>query len=133
MRYSLIGREITNDSLANISAHPAWKALSRSSPATSRLSERLPRSSNITVRPSSCPTGRSVGKNSATGGDDIITSYQLAGSADDDLKRRIALESCPGFGSCGGMFTYNTMQTFIGVVGMQPLHMVSPASQDGAG
>jgi dihydroxy-acid dehydratase len=61
---------------------------------------------------------------------DIITSYQLAGSPDDDLKRRIALESCPGFGSCGGMFTYNTMQTFIGVVGMQPLHMVSPASQD---
>ena len=28
------------------------------------------------------------------------------------------------------MFTYNTMQTFIGVVGMQPLHMVSPASED---
>jgi dihydroxy-acid dehydratase len=28
------------------------------------------------------------------------------------------------------MFTYNTMQTFIAVVGMQPLHMVSPASQD---
>ena len=46
------------------------------------------------------------------------------------MKRRIALEACPGFGSCGGMFTYNTMQTFIGVVGMQPLHMVSPASQD---
>ena len=32
-------------------------------------------------------------------------------------------------GSCGGMFTYNTMQTFTGVVG-RPLHMVSPASQD---
>ena len=28
------------------------------------------------------------------------------------------------------MFTYNTMHTFIGVVGMQPLHMVSPASED---
>ena len=28
------------------------------------------------------------------------------------------------------MFTYNTMQTFLGVVGMEPLHMVSPASQD---
>ena len=25
---------------------------------------------------------------------------------------------------------YNTMQTFLGVVGMEPLHMVSPASQD---
>jgi dihydroxy-acid dehydratase len=54
----------------------------------------------------------------------------LAGSADEKLKRRIAKEACPGFGSCGGMFTYNTMQSFIGVVGMQPLHMISPASQD---
>ena len=61
---------------------------------------------------------------------DIITSYQMAGNDDDELKRRISIESCPGYGSCGGMFTYNTMQTFLGVVGMQPLHMVSPASQD---
>ena len=28
------------------------------------------------------------------------------------------------------MFTYNTMQTFIGVVGMEPLHMVAPPSDD---
>jgi len=28
------------------------------------------------------------------------------------------------------MFTYNTMQTFIAVVGMEPLHMVSPPSDD---
>ena len=49
---------------------------------------------------------------------------------DEGEKRRVALESCPGIGSCGGMFTYNTMQTFIAVLGMQPLHMVSPASED---
>jgi dihydroxy-acid dehydratase len=28
------------------------------------------------------------------------------------------------------MFTYNTMQTFIGVLGMEPLHMVAPVSED---
>jgi dihydroxy-acid dehydratase len=28
------------------------------------------------------------------------------------------------------MFTYNTMQTFIAVLGMEPLHMVAPASDD---
>ena len=28
------------------------------------------------------------------------------------------------------MFTYNTMQTFIGVLGMEPLHMISPPSDD---
>jgi len=61
---------------------------------------------------------------------DLITAYQLAGSDDEELKKRIACEACPGYGSCGGIFTYNTMQTFIGVVGMQPLEMVSPPSED---
>ena len=28
------------------------------------------------------------------------------------------------------MFTYNTMQTFIGVVGLEPLHMIAPSSDD---
>ena len=62
--------------------------------------------------------------------DDGKLTFSVAGSDDEELKKRIACEACPGFGSCGGMFTYNTMQTFIGVVGMQPLHMVSPPSDD---
>ena len=54
----------------------------------------------------------------------------MAGHPDPDHRNHIACHACPGIGSCGGMFTYNTMQTFIGVVGMQPLHMVAPASDD---
>src|SRR5439155_22910739 len=61
---------------------------------------------------------------------DIVSAYQVAGSPDAAFREHIARHACPGIGSCGGMFTYNTMQTFIGVVGMQPLHMVAPASDD---
>jgi len=61
---------------------------------------------------------------------DIVSAFQVAGSHDEDFKKRVAKEACPGYGSCGGMFTYNTMQTFIGVVGMQPLHMVATPSDD---
>ena len=61
---------------------------------------------------------------------DIISGFQVAGSDDEEMKERIACAACPGYGSCGGMFTYNTMQTFIAVVGLQPLHMVSPPSDD---
>ena len=43
---------------------------------------------------------------------------------------RFGILSDPGFGSSGGMITYNTMQTFLRVVGMEPLHMLSPASDD---
>ena len=58
---------------------------------------------------------------------DIVSAYQVAGHPDAAYRHHIACHACPGIGSCGGMFTYNTMQTFIGVVGMQPLHMVAPA------
>ena len=71
------------------------------------------------------------GKDSVTGELlDIVSGFQAAGHEDPEVKERIACEACPGYGSCGGMFTYNTMQTFIGVVGLQPLHMVSPPSDD---
>jgi len=60
---------------------------------------------------------------------DIISCFQAAAEPAAE-RRRIALEASPGHGSCGGMFTYNTMQSFIAACGMEPLHMVSPASQD---
>jgi len=61
---------------------------------------------------------------------DIVSAFQVAGHPDPEYRHHIACHACPGFGSCGGMFTYNTMQTFIGVLGMQPLHMVPPPSDD---
>ena len=132
MRYSLIGREVTNDSLCeHLSAsglEGVIAVVACDKPPVGTLAAILEHN-----RPAVIMSDGSIrpGIDSATGEPiDIITSYQLAGSDDEGMKRRIALEACPGFGSCGGMFTYNTMQTFIGVVGMQPLHMVSPASQD---
>jgi dihydroxy-acid dehydratase len=60
---------------------------------------------------------------------DLVWGFQVA-DQDAEVRARVALHACPGQGSCGGMFTYNTMQTFIAVLGLEPLHMVSPASED---
>jgi dihydroxy-acid dehydratase len=132
MRYSLIGREVTNDSLCEHLSASGLEGLiavvACDKPPVGTLAAILEHN-----RPAIIMSDGSIrpGKDSETGqAIDIISSYQIAGSNDEALKRRIAVEACPGFGSCGGMFTYNTMQTFLGVVGMQPLHMVSPASQD---
>ena len=132
MRYSLIGREVTNDSICeHLSAtgvEGIIAVVACDKPPVGTLSAILEHN-----RPAIIMSDGSIrpGKDSVTGEPlDIISSYQIAGSRDENLKKRIALESCPGIGSCGGMFTYNTMQTFIGVLGMQPLHMVSPASED---
>lgn len=60
---------------------------------------------------------------------DLVSAFQVA-DQDPETRARYALHACPGQGSCGGMFTYNTMQTFIAVLGLEPLHMVSPPSDD---
>ena len=132
MRYSLIGREVTNDTLCEHLSASGLEGLiavvACDKPPVGTLSAILEhnRPAIIMSDGSIRPGIDSISKEPI----DIISSFQLAGSDNEELKKRIACEACPGFGSCGGMFTYNTMQTFIGVVGMQPLNMVSPASQD---
>jgi dihydroxy-acid dehydratase len=132
MRYSLIGREVANDSLTeHLSAtglEGVIAVVACDKPPVGTLAAILEHN-----RPAIIMSDGSIrpGKDSQTGESiDLITAYQMAGSDNEALKTRIAREACPGFGSCGGMFTYNTMQTFIGVVGMEPLDMISPASQD---
>ena len=132
MRYSLIGREVTNDTLCeHLSAsglEGTIAVVACDKPPVGTLAAILEHN-----RPAIIMSDGSIkpGVDSVTREPiDLITAYQLAGSDDEELKKRIACEACPGYGSCGGIFTYNTMQTFIGVVGMQPLHMVSPPSED---
>jgi dihydroxy-acid dehydratase len=132
MRYSLIGREVTNDTLCE---HLSATGLAGTiaivacdKPPVGTLAALLEHNqpaiimSDGSIHPGHDPkTGETI---------DIVTAYQVAGHPDAAYRDRIACHACPGIGSCGGMFTYNTMQTFIGVVGMQPLHMVAPPSDD---
>lgn len=60
----------------------------------------------------------------------IVTGFQQAGNPDKEVRDRIARFACPGIGSCGGMYTYNTMQVFFALLGLVPIDMVSPASSD---
>lgn len=132
MRYSLIGREVTNDALCEhleatgLAGTIAVVACDK--PPVGTLAALLEHNqpaiimSDGPIRPGHDPnTGEAL---------DIVSAYQVAGHPDPEYRHHIACHACPGFGSCGGMFTYNTMQTFIGVVGLQPLQMVAPASDD---
>jgi len=132
MRYSLIGREVTHDALCEhleatgLAGTIAVVACDK--PPVGTLAALLEHNqpaiimSDGPIHPGKDPnTGEAL---------DIVSAYQVAGNPDADFRHHIACHACPGIGSCGGMFTYNTMQTFIGVVGMQPLQMVAPASDD---
>ncbi len=132
MRYSLIGREVTNDALCeHLSASGlagTIAVVACDKPPVGTLAALLEHNEPAIIM-SDGPIH--PGKDPKSGEPlDIVSAYQVAGHPDPDLRFEIAFHACPGIGSCGGMFTYNTMQTFIGVVGLQPLHMVAPASDD---
>ena len=131
MRYSLIGRETTNDGvclhLEGSDVRGVIAVVACDKPPVGTLAAILEHNvpavimSDGSIRP---------GIDSLTGEPiDIISCFQAAADSPGE-RRRIALEASPGHGSCGGMFTYNTMQSFIATCGMEPLHMVSPASED---
>lgn len=132
MRYSLIGREVSHDvitlhlSANQVAGHIAVVACDK--PPVGTLAAILEHNqpavvmSDGSIEPGIDPeTQEPV---------DIVTGFQIAGDPDEQKRERITLNACCGIGSCGGMFTYNTMQTFIAVAGMEPLQMVTPVSAD---
>jgi dihydroxy-acid dehydratase len=132
MRYSLIGRELVHDTMdVHLSANSISgliAVVACDKPPVGTLAAVLEHNAPAvlvpdgSIRPGVDPeTGERI---------DLVGAFQLAGAPDDALRTRVAMHACPGYGSCGGMFTYNTMQTFMAVLGMQPLHMVAPAAED---
>lgn len=132
MRFSLIGRETTNDGVtlhlsgSNIKGIIAVVACDKPPVGTlaaiAEHNEPAIIMSDGSIRPGQDPeTGERI---------DIVTGFQVAGDPDEQKKIRITQNACPGYGSCGGMFTYNTMQSVIATIGMEPIDMVSPASED---
>ena len=132
MRFSLTGRELVNDATAmhlaanGVAGLIAVVACDKPPVGTvaALLEHNVPSVilSDGSIRPGIDPeTGARI---------DLVTAFQAASDPDEGVRARVALHACPGQGSCGGMFTYNTMQTFIGVLGLEPLHMISPTSDD---
>jgi dihydroxy-acid dehydratase len=132
MRFSLIGRELVNETIdlhLNANSMAGLIAVvACDKPPVGTLAAILEHNapavllSDGSIKPGTDPeTGERI---------DLVTGFQFAGDPDAGVRRRIALHACPGQGSCGGMFTYNTMQTFMAVLGMEPLQMVAPPSDD---
>ena len=64
---------------------------------------------------------------------DVVSAFQsygqaLAGKITEDERRAIVAKSCPGAGACGGMYTANTMSSFIECMGLSlPYSSCTPA------
>ena len=131
MRFSLVGREVVHDvadvHLAANGVAGLVAVVACDKPPVGTVAAVLENDtpaviiSDGPIRPGFDPaTGERI---------DLVSAFQVA-DQDAEVRARYALHACPGQGSCGGMFTYNTMQTFIAVLGLEPLHMVAPPSDD---
>ncbi len=131
MRFSLVGRELVHDvadvHLAANGVAGLVAVVACDKPPVGTVAAVLENNtpavilSDGPIRPGIDPeTGGRI---------DLVSAFQVV-DQDAEVRARFALNACPGQGSCGGMFTYNTMQTFISVLGLEPLHMVAPPSDD---
>lgn len=132
MRFSLIGREVVHDAVClHLAANDVAgliAVVACDKPPVGTLAALLEHNqpsvvvSDGSITPGADPnTGEPI---------DLVAAFQVAGDPDSDKRARYSLHGCPGIGSCAAMYTYNTMQSFIAVLGMEPLHMVAPPSGD---
>jgi dihydroxy-acid dehydratase len=67
---------------------------------------------------------------------DVVSAFQaygqkLAGKITEDERKDILSKSCPGQGACGGMYTANTMSSFIECMGLSlPYSSCAPADSN---
>src|SRR3984893_3955913 len=131
MRYSLVSREVIADSIEVVSGgmnHEGLLAIGgcdKNMPGCVMAMARL----NI---PSVFVYGGSILPGTGEHGEalDIVSIFEAvgrfqAGKLDEKGVHTIECESCPGAGSCGGMYTANTMSSAIEAMGMSLPHDAS--------
>jgi dihydroxy-acid dehydratase len=124
MRYSLVSREVIADSIEVVAGgmnHDgvlAFGGCDKNMPGCLMAMARLNVPSVFvyggSILPGVGPAGEAV---------DIVSIFEAvgqyqAGKLDEKGVHQIECESCPGAGSCGGMYTANTMSSAIEAMGM---------------
>jgi dihydroxy-acid dehydratase len=134
MRYSLVSREVIADSLETVAGamnHDgllAFGGCDKNMPGCVMAMARLNIPSVFvyggSIMPGVGPHGEDV---------DIVSIFEAvgkfqAGKIDHKELHKVECESCPGHGSCGGMYTANTMSSAIEALGLSlPFGASNPA------
>ncbi|OQP66687.1 dihydroxy-acid dehydratase [Niastella populi] len=133
MRYSLVSRDIIADSIEAVCGAQYYDALitipgcDKNMPGSVMAMGRL-------NRPSIMVYGGTIAPGHYKGQDlNIVSSFEalgqkIAGQLSDADFKGIVMNSCPGAGACGGMYTANTMASAIEALGMSlPYSSSNPA------
>ena len=136
MRYSLVSRDIIADSIETVCGAQYYDALiavpgcDKNMPGSIMAMGRL-------NRPSIMVYGGTIAPGHYKGQDlNIVSAFEalgqkIAGTLDEADFKGIVMNSCPGAGACGGMYTANTMSSAIEALGMSlPYSSSNPALSD---
>src|SRR6202046_2683539 len=133
MRYSLVSRDVIADSIEAVCGAQYYDGLialpgcDKNMPGSIMAMGRL-------NRPSIMVYGGTIAPGHYKGQDlNIISAFEalgqkIAGKLSDTDFKGIVMNSCPGAGACGGMYTANTMAAAIEALGMSlPCSSSNPA------
>jgi dihydroxy-acid dehydratase len=133
MRYSLVSRDIIADSIEAVCGAQYYDALialpgcDKNMPGSIMAMGRL-------NRPAIMVYGGTIAPGHYKGQDlNIVSAFEalgqkIAGKLNDADFKGIVMNSCPGAGACGGMYTANTMAAAIEALGMSlPYSSSNPA------
>ena len=136
MRYSLVSRDIIADSIEAVCGAQYYDALvaipgcDKNMPGSIMAMGRL-------NRPAIMVYGGTIAPGHYKGQDlNIISAFEalgqkMAGQLNEADFKGIVMNSCPGAGACGGMYTANTMASAIEALGMSlPYSSSNPALSD---
>lgn len=133
MRYSLVSRDVIADSIEIVCGAQYYDGLiavpgcDKNMPGSVMAMGRL-------NRPAIMVYGGTIAPGHYKGQDlNIISAFEalgqkIAGQLNDEDFKGIVMNSCPGAGACGGMYTANTMASAIEALGMSlPYSSSNPA------
>jgi dihydroxy-acid dehydratase len=133
MRYSLVSRDIIADSIEAVCGAQYYDAVITIPGCDKNMPGSLIAMGRLN-RPSIMVYGGTIAPGHYKGQDlNIISSFEalgqkIAGQLDEADFKGIVMNSCPGPGACGGMYTANTMASAIEAMGMSlPYSSSNPA------
>ena len=135
MKYSLVSREVIADSIETVCQAQSVDGLI----AVGGCDKNMPGAMIAIARlniPSIFVYGGTIKAGHYNGADlTIVSAFEAVGQfcahrIDEEELRQVERHACPGAGSCGGMFTANTMSSAIEAMGMSLPYSSTMAAED---
>jgi dihydroxy-acid dehydratase len=135
MKYSLISREVIADSIETVCQGQQMDGLVAIGGCDKNMPGAMIAIARLNI-PSIFVYGGTIKAGHLNGNDlTVVSAFEavgefLAGKIDNDQLTAVEKHACPGAGSCGGMYTANTMSSAIEAIGMSLPYSSTMAAED---